>query len=298
MKPDYSSNVSADSATSYFGSDILGSVRNATDKYGTVQSDYSYGIFGSPYLGNLENDIGFGYCGKTYDVGTGLYNYGFRDYSPVSARFTTVDPVRDGANWFAYVVNDPVNYVDLWGLSPNDIFSTVDEAAFDFSNLYNDDSIATGREYGSSIYKNGNGYFYTIPKQGKPPTKNGLAFVNPSKPNNSFTIIAIVHTHGNLDFVDNTIFDHKMTNFPSYADQKKAVEDNVVVYTVGPSGVLTKFDPHKDSVQTAPLTTKPKGTILTTQENNTLPRDENDKYNPTNNNIVNRSNYGKNCSTN
>ena len=35
-------------------------------------------------------------------------------------RFTTVDPIRDGANWFAYVNNDPVNYVDLWGLLASD----------------------------------------------------------------------------------------------------------------------------------------------------------------------------------
>ena len=109
-----------DSGTSYFGTDILGSVRNVTDKYGTVQADYSYDAFGSPYLGNLENDIGFGYCGKVYDVGTGLYDYGFRDYSPVSARFTTVDPIRDGSNWFSYVVNDPVNYVDPLGLTASD----------------------------------------------------------------------------------------------------------------------------------------------------------------------------------
>ena len=27
-----------------------------------------------------------------------------------------MDPIRDGSNWFAYVNNDPVNYVDLWGL--------------------------------------------------------------------------------------------------------------------------------------------------------------------------------------
>ena len=27
-----------------------------------------------------------------------------------------VDPIRDGRNWYCYVVNDPVNYVDLWGL--------------------------------------------------------------------------------------------------------------------------------------------------------------------------------------
>ncbi len=112
--------MSADGNASYFGSDILGSVRSVTDKYGTVQADYSYDVFGSPYLGNLDNDIGFGYCGKVYDNGTGLYDYGFRDYSPVSARFTTVDPVRDGDNWFAYVVNDPVNYIDLWGLSASD----------------------------------------------------------------------------------------------------------------------------------------------------------------------------------
>jgi hypothetical protein len=28
-----------------------------------------------------------------------------------------VDPIRDGANWFAYVNNDPVNWVDPWGLA-------------------------------------------------------------------------------------------------------------------------------------------------------------------------------------
>jgi RHS repeat-associated protein len=56
------------------------------------------------------------YSGKPYDSATGLYNYGYRDYKPEAARFTTVDPVRDGANWFAYVNNDPVNWVDPWGL--------------------------------------------------------------------------------------------------------------------------------------------------------------------------------------
>ena len=109
-----------DSGTSYFGTDILGSVRSVTDKYGTLQADYSYDAFGSPYLGNLENDIGFGYCGKVYDNGTGLYDYGFRDYSPISARFTTIDPIRDGSNWFSYVINDPVNYVDPFGLTATD----------------------------------------------------------------------------------------------------------------------------------------------------------------------------------
>jgi RHS repeat-associated protein len=52
--------------------------------------------------------------------GGGWYNSGFRDYSPMQMRFTTVDPVRSGSNWYAYVGGDPVNYVDPWGLEASD----------------------------------------------------------------------------------------------------------------------------------------------------------------------------------
>jgi RHS repeat-associated protein len=54
------------------------------------------------------------------DVVMGMYNYGYRDYKAEVARFTTEDPVRDGNNRYAYVNNDPVNWVDLWGLSASD----------------------------------------------------------------------------------------------------------------------------------------------------------------------------------
>ncbi|MDR0602184.1 MAG: RHS repeat-associated core domain-containing protein, partial [Treponema sp.] len=64
--------------------------------------------------------MNLGYTGKPYDTTTGLYNYGYRDYKPEAARFTTVDPVRDGANWFSFVNNDPVNWIDPWGLEAND----------------------------------------------------------------------------------------------------------------------------------------------------------------------------------
>jgi RHS repeat-associated protein len=64
--------------------------------------------------------MNLGYTGKPYDPTTGLYDYGYRDYSPALARFTTVDPIRDGSNWFVYVNNDPVNWIDPWGLSASD----------------------------------------------------------------------------------------------------------------------------------------------------------------------------------
>ena len=105
-----------DNGRSYFGTDILGSVRSATNDYATLEDRYEYDIFGTPYEGDFTGGLNNGYTGKPYDSVTGLYNYGYRDYSPQQARFTTVDPIRDGNNWFSYVVNDPVNYVDLWGL--------------------------------------------------------------------------------------------------------------------------------------------------------------------------------------
>ena len=84
----------------------------------------SYDIFGSPYqkTGSFlaTDSLDFGYLGKPYNADTELYDYGFRDYSPEIARFTTVDPIRDGRNWYCYVENDPVNYVDLWGLCGSD----------------------------------------------------------------------------------------------------------------------------------------------------------------------------------
>jgi RHS repeat-associated protein len=102
--------------TGYLGKDILGSVRGITNEYGVMEGRYEYDVFGVPYEGEMNGGMNLGYTGKPYDVITGMYNYGYRDYSPEVARFTTEDPVRDGANWFAYVNNDPVNWVDPWGL--------------------------------------------------------------------------------------------------------------------------------------------------------------------------------------
>jgi RHS repeat-associated protein len=104
----------------YLGKDVLGSVRGITDDYGQLEDRYEYDAFGKPYAGDLTQGMNLGYTGKPYDTVTGMYNYGYRDYAPETARFTTVDPIRDGANWFAYVNNDPVNWVDPWGLSASE----------------------------------------------------------------------------------------------------------------------------------------------------------------------------------
>ena len=102
--------------TDYFSTDSLGSVRVTSDVYGSINSSNTYDAFGSLVQGKLNGRFEYGYLGKSFDPTASLYNYGYRDYNPSASRFTTVDPIRDSTNWFAYCNSDPVNFVDLLGL--------------------------------------------------------------------------------------------------------------------------------------------------------------------------------------
>ena len=58
------------------------------------------------------------YCGEYFDKATGTIYLRARYYSPVTGRFTQLDPIRDGLNWYAYCGNNPVRFVDATGEAP------------------------------------------------------------------------------------------------------------------------------------------------------------------------------------
>jgi hypothetical protein len=51
-----------------------------------------------------------------HEIGGGLYYFNARWYDSSTGRFTSEDPVGDGVNWYAYVANNPLLFIDSSGL--------------------------------------------------------------------------------------------------------------------------------------------------------------------------------------
>ena len=58
------------------------------------------------------------FTGKPEDAGTGLHYFNARYYDPEVGRFTSVDPARDGLNWYVHAHSNPLKYVDPDGGVP------------------------------------------------------------------------------------------------------------------------------------------------------------------------------------
>ena len=111
------------------------------------KNTYEYDPWGSITTQTETIDNSIKYAGEYFDDETGLIYLRNRYYDPSVGRFISEDPIRDGANWYVYANNNPVNYVDPTGLDA--IVITDDEAAGNFGHT-------------SAIYQDADGnWFYT-----------------------------------------------------------------------------------------------------------------------------------------
>jgi len=110
---------------SYLHTDHLNTPRSASDKTGEIVWNWKSDAFGQ---GKANRDVdGDGnktvirlrFPGQYYDRESGLFYNHHRDYDPKLGRYIQSDPIglNGGINRYAYVGNDPVNYIDRTGLS-------------------------------------------------------------------------------------------------------------------------------------------------------------------------------------
>lgn len=116
--------------------DGLGSVVAVSDEGGDIVERYSYDVFGKVTIHtdagadgqwmtsddtiSSSSSIGnpYFFTGRCLDDETGLYYYRARYYKPELGRFLQPDPIGfgDGLNLYTYVGNNPLNWIDPWGL--------------------------------------------------------------------------------------------------------------------------------------------------------------------------------------
>lgn len=114
-----------ESLSLYFHTDDLNSVQSLTDAAGNMVEWYTYNDFGYPHIYNSSNvETGTSavnnilFTGRFYESSSKTYDFRNRQVNALTGRFLQRDLLRNIDEWnvYAYVKNDPVNFVDPLGL--------------------------------------------------------------------------------------------------------------------------------------------------------------------------------------
>jgi len=113
---DESISIKTQNTTGYYHTDGLGFIVRITDINGNVVNSYDYDDHGNiiSQTENITND--YTYTGKERDKDSGLYYYGARYYDPEIGRWLTKDIIPE-INRYLYVLNNPIYFVDIFGLA-------------------------------------------------------------------------------------------------------------------------------------------------------------------------------------
>ena len=131
----------------YYTYDHKGSTVNIYNEEGNFSKDYTYDAYGVEENKENRRFSPYGYCGEYTDYETGFVYLRNRYYKPEIGRFISEDPARAGFNWYVYCENNPIMYVDPWGLD-----SWVYYDGRDFSEQAKTEADVLGAAYGTEVH--------------------------------------------------------------------------------------------------------------------------------------------------
>ena len=108
---------------------------------------YTYDAFGNQTEASGTDP--FRYSGEYYDAESGFIYLRNRYYDPSIGRFITEDPAQSGTNWYVYANNNPLTYIDPWGLD-----------AIVVTNHNSVDILGKKLGHTSALYQNAKGDWY------------------------------------------------------------------------------------------------------------------------------------------
>jgi RHS repeat-associated protein len=107
-------------AHAYYHSDGSGNVTCLINTNQVPIAKYLYDPFGNTLSqsGPLAEANVYRFSSKETHANSGMYYYGLRFYDPSLQRWLSRDPIGEhgGIGVYGYVGNDPINFVDVWGL--------------------------------------------------------------------------------------------------------------------------------------------------------------------------------------
>ncbi|MBA3012185.1 MAG: hypothetical protein FP812_18415, partial [Desulfobacula sp.] len=114
----YLDNGTQQTGICYYINDHLGTPVKIIDDQGQVIWDTGYMPFGKTNINVDTMQNNFRFPGQYFDAETGLHYNWHRYYDPTTGRYLTPDPIglAGGINPFVYVLNDPINKIDPFGL--------------------------------------------------------------------------------------------------------------------------------------------------------------------------------------
>ncbi len=143
--------------------DVL-QIRNASGEQVYRKMYDAFGIEIESYDETNQFANPFGYAGEYTDEETGNIYLRARYYNPNTGRFLIEDPIKDGTNWYAYAGNNPVLFLDPWGLAAGDFY--VNGNKIGYVSKWETGTYGSARDYteamGGSVDTSNSNYRFTI----------------------------------------------------------------------------------------------------------------------------------------